>query len=1319
MWSGKSLCGRFCHEVLICLVFICGILGNALSCQAQEPGMLTPDIISSKDGLPQAFVPDILQDRQGFIWMATRDGLCRYDGSRLKIFQPKPQGKPSLSFTGVIKIILDNKGKIWILTEQGSIDVFNPHTEEFDNISRRPLFVKHLKGNFNNQMFSDSRGRIWGASFFKGITSFDTNTERVNSYPFSEAETKLFSEHPNISITELNGRIWMTTSWALSVFDEQRKKFVAYPQKLPVGPNALEFLQIRKATGELMIGTKDSFILLNPKTNKIREYLLPGKVDSGTSYLVADQSGNVYCSNNRLLFKFSEAGGLQVLADFSKEKWDCRSLFMDRSDVLWMGTNGAGVRKFNLRKGAFQIFEYKKDFAHDLISTWSKIPGNPQPSAGSRFTGYQFRYCIDKIRESTWYTYGGTEQAVYKLDHKSNTISVFRLPVRLLSQERVYPITVDPAGHVFVLQGTDILQFSDSLGQFDRVAYKLDAAILGNLFQMVSDSEHFWFISWEKGLVRYNRKTGGSRLFASQPNNPKSLSSNTLFCLSNDPLDANRLWVGTFGSGLCAFDKRTGESQRITADQGLPNNVIYSAIPDGLGNIWIGTNKGLARMNHKTLKIRTYTVDDGIMSDEFNRYHYIQFPNGYIVMGGITGFTGFDPQKLKDDNFNPLVELVSLEINNKVVSEDESRISHLPVHLLKELRLPYDQNFLTFDFAALQYNEPRRNRYRYRLDGVDEGWIESDLARAVYTDLRPGTYTLKLNASNTSGIWSPHFRLLNITIKPPVWATWWAYVIYTVTIAGIILWIFRIYVHRMKMNQLMLLKQAETEQLRAADEMKTRFFSNITHEFRTPLTLIMAPAEQLKMKLKDQEDQRKLTSINRNANQLLELINQLLDLSKLEAGALPVMEIRGELAPFVKQTFDLFEQPAQDKGIELFFENVNITGDYLFDADKIERIIHNIVYNALKFTKRDGRIALTIEQQETSVLMKISDTGIGIESQKLPSIFDRFYQADEPGTRQQQGTGIGLALVKEIIDLLKGNISVESELGKGTSFSIYLPLTRVAATTAEPVAVREEELVVEKSENQEIRILIVEDNPELSSYISTSLPTSHKISFAYDGQEGLEKALEELPDLIISDVMMPKMDGLTLCGRLKDDIRTGHIPVILLTARTTFEDRIAGLEQGADEYLAKPFKVVELQLRVRNLLESKRRQREWVHSDISSLKESIVPKPSPDPFLRELYELMDLHLDDSTFGVEQLSERMRISRIHLYRKIKSLTGFTATEFLRNYRLKQAVGFLKSGYPVSEAGYMVGFETPSYFTKCFRDLFQVTPTEFLIQKMSEN
>ncbi|WP_338877214.1 ATP-binding protein [Spirosoma sp. SC4-14] len=1301
--------------LLIVSIFLRSVHGQTLALPQAEA-------ITYRQGLPQAFVPSIIQDRQGFIWMATRDGLCRYDGTNFKVFQPTADGRPGITSSSLFGLSLDPQGRIWIFSDQNDIDIIDPVQERFTNISRQPFFASQYSRDIIDAHYIDRQGRLWLSFLSDKILCFDPISKRLRQY--KRQPTPGYFPTFSAFLQDQQGTLWMSNKTGLYRLDVHTDQFVKY--NLP--KNDVRAIHFR-SSNELLLLLPQSILLLNPQTGQMHTIKLSVHTNIDAvwhhSCIVSDSKGTNYFNVYNQLFRLNQNNTVDLLDELDNQT-AYRGLLIDRSDVLWGGTSRAGVVKYNLRTNRFSANPYRKDFYHDLLIDNLGLPASQIKNIAKDLLAYNFRYTYDQSGK-LWFNMGNNR--LYQADLQTKSLNEIAFPVSVALQhawtDPVICLDTDPSNRIWLL--TDSLAMWYQKDQWHSFRHPIRSSgsrgqkgIEGKILQMVTDRQALWVATSTHGLFRVDQASGEIKQFKNQPNNPESLSSNQLFCVFTDPIDNTILWVGTFGNGLCRFDKRTGLCRRFTTKDGLPNNVIYAAIPDKQGFLWIATNQGVCRMSRKTYKTRTYTHEDGLLEDEFNRFHFIHLPNDRIILGGLGGITSFYPNQLRDDNYQPAVQITTIKINNQPLLAGPLTDS-LPVHALSQLKLPYDQNFLTIGFAALQYNNQPSIRYRYQLEGLNEQWVETNRPIAEYTDLRWGTYTLRLNGSNTSGIWSKHIRTLTLIIRPPWWATWWAILFYVVAGIGLIYGLVRTY-----------LTQQESKQLKEIDSIKARFFTNITHDFRTPLTLILAPAEKLKQRLTNPDDQHQVDLITKNANQLLGLINQLMELAKAEAHVLRINESKGDLVDFLTQLVHSFDSQASTKGIQLVFTAENIHTEYWFDADKLERIVANLLANAIKFTPLGGKVSIEVKainsllfssidnKRATStsrIKLTVSDNGLGVPIEQLPHIFDRFYQVDTSSAGQAEGSGIGLALVKELVEIQSGTIEVTSKVSIGTTFTLMLPYR--SADSEEPIelidntqAEDQQPIIPEDIPSDEAPvILLVEDNEALNKFIADSLPAHYQIHQCRNGAEGLEQALALIPDLVISDVLMPIMDGYTLCSNLKNDVRTSHIPVILLTAKASVDSRIEGLSMGADDYITKPFNVQELQLRVRNLLDHQRQLREWAQKNTTNPEPVSDTPAQADPLLDKLYQLIELHLDEAAFGTEELIQESGLSRMNLHRKLKALTGTSTGEFIRNYRLKRAAQLLRQGHTVSETAYMVGFEDPSYFARSFRKVYQMTPSAF--------
>jgi signal transduction histidine kinase/DNA-binding response OmpR family regulator len=650
------------------------------------------------------------------------------------------------------------------------------------------------------------------------------------------------------------------------------------------------------------------------------------------------------------------------------------------------------------------------------------------------------------------------------------------------------------------------------------------------------------------------------------------------------------------------------------------------------------------------------------------------------------------------------------------------------ITLTKEIHLQHWQNDIAIEATAIHYINPKANQYRFWLENYDADWRDNGTNRiANYTNLDPGEYIFHAKGANSHGCWNEQPISLRIFIHPPWWATTWAYVFYILLIGGIIVTAWKLQLRRIKLRNDLKMREFESAQLKKVDHLKSRFFANISHEFRTPITLIKGPLEKLFTMIKDKAMQKELTIMQRNANRLHRLINQLLDMSALEAGKLELNTSTQDIVRLVRYFVQSFESQAKLKEIELSFTSETNELYAVIDKDKIEDIVYNLLSNALKFTKKCGEVKVHVamrqqpnEHADKWFEIRVSDTGIGIPADRLVHIFDRFYQVDDSFIREAQGSGIGLSLTKELVELHKGSINVNSTPGIGSIFTVRLPVSQVdiddaSDTPHEPLTIVEEvvpEIQNEKKSGGKPLVLIVEDNADLRAFVRNVMQNDFQFYEAPDGQTGFDLAKKTVPDLIISDIMMPKMDGYQLCEKLKTDQLTSHIPVILLTARASKESKLEGLETGADDYLIKPFDADELNVRVKNLIRQRQLLREQFAKKLSVDPADIAVTSADERFLKRALDILEKRISDADFTAEQFAIEVGLSRPVLYRKLRGLTGQTISEFIRSIRLKRAAQLIKQkNGNISEIAYQVGFNHLSYFAACFKKQFGVAPKDF--------
>ncbi len=1313
------------------LVLLLTIIANL---RAQPVQLPVPETITARQGLPQAFVPAITQDKRGFVWMATRDGLARYDGYTFRVFQPTTGIQPSLSSPGLTNLTLASDGYLWIQNDQFGLDGFDPLRETFVNLSAQPQYRQLFGRDTLLKVYPDSHRTVWLTFRRQGLARYDLTTRRLTLFSYRNYPADRIAA---AVVEDGQGQLWVATNRGLDRYELAANRFVHVGNPLAAAGYPAEPIQqlYRRPTGELWLFTTHYLVLWNPRTHQTRIYPLPrpNEQASWPNQLASDRQGNDYMSASRQLFRYSETDGLQVLTTATPNIVYV-SLFIDQSEVLWAGTDLAGVQKFNLRSAAFHSQPYQRSFVADWLTDYVGIAPSQLPATLIGTTAYNFRSTVD-IQGKLWFAVGGTP--LYRLDPATKQLSVVHGPrvLRDYKLERPTLLSADPDGQVWVIHPDWSGYYVADQHRWVRFPYLFYPLIRSAMLQTVVDRQAIWIATASTGLYRIDRNSGRVRQYRPRKGDSTSLSSNNLYWLTADPKNAGTLWIGTFGNGLCRFDKQTGRCQRITTRQGLPNNVVYAAIPDQSGSVWLATNQGLGQLSTRTNTIRVYRQEDGLGADEFNRFHAVSMPDyrttdERIILGSITGLVGFRPSAIRRDTFQPRVQIAALLVNNRAWPLD-SLVKPSGNGQLTTLTLPYNQNFVTVRFAAMQYNRLGQATYRYQLGGLSPDWVTTSRPEAIFTALPPGQYDLRIQAANTSGQWSRHVRQLHIAIRLPWWQTGWAYAGYSLLITGLLLTYTRFRNRQLQQRQEQLNQQREADQLRRLDELKTRFFANVTHELRTPLTLILGPTQQLKARLHGPENQQWLALIDRQAQQLLALTNQLLDLSRLEAGVVQVHAQPGDLVAFVAQLIESVRPEADRKGLILGLTNELTRSLYRFDAEKLERITLNLLTNAIKFT-RQGSVQVTLRG---AVELVVDDTGPGLTDSEQARVFDRYYQA-KPSSASAPGSGIGLALVKELVMLQEGTVQVTSpwtDAHTGTRFVVRLPYQPVAKLADSPQAgsvplpvTRAQSPAAPSDPPSDAKplLLVIEDQADLRAFIGQTVAEIGRVQLAEDGQAGWETALALGPDLIISDVLMPRMDGLALCRALKEDLRTSHTPVLLLTAKTTFNDRIQGLAGSADAYLTKPFHPAELQLQVRNLLARQQRQRAWLQRQFLHPDETpatsfatdespfVILSLSSDPaFTEQLQAVLAQHMRDPRFRVEELASALQLSRVQLYRKVKALTGFTVTELLRNYRLGQARQQLRTTASVADVSEAVGFENTSYFTRCFREQYGLTPIAY--------
>lgn len=1293
---------------MLLLLFLC--LPGISNGQAR---FVNQQMYGVEEGLPQSYVSGISQDKDGFIWVSTLDGLSRYDGRNFKTFRYQLKDSSGLSANAIYYLLSRDDNQLVLMYDGMQADRFD--MESF-RTTRLPLLhtlrhdssaawnVNQIRYAFNGADWCFLQKHQKGAGWVNGKTGKISYASHSNGL-LQQDSIFTFFQHSD-------GRLFLVSADGVQVSDTAKKHFdfirfnTQISQIAGISPRE-EFAAALFQGNQLVIynGHRLLYLHLHKKTSSVQEIPTNGStpVPGSHSILKTDHTGLLYFEHQGRILRVEKDGSIkQLWQNNVAPSLHVTDFYVDRSEVLWVSVNAQGLIKVDLHAQPFLTYRYKRNFAYDLLEHAGVSASMLPVSWSSPFASYFMRTAF-RDKESFYCGLEGNELFLYE-NGKFQRLS------NIPANAKFSMLLCGPGGALWALdqQHSCWYVWNDLRSTPEKIAIEP-----GGLKDVVPADARYvdgsqWISTYSQGLLQFRGGQLVKRFSGQQAN---GLMPNELTEICVNPANKDQLWIGSRGSGLILWDTKLGLQQVLTTENGLPNNTIYCILPDDNGRIWCSTNNGIFRLDPTTREIRTWTRYDGLQGNEFNRSHKFRFADGHMAFGGLEGYTILNPADFnkKLPVMSVTVQLTSVQINNEVQDHlNEGSLIEQPLSLVSSIELPYNKNYLRLEFAAMLFNQPQNIRYRYQLKGADAGWVDNGTSNVVtYAALRPGSYTLLLNATDNNGNWSSAIRSITVLIHPPLWATWWAWIIYALVAFVLIRWLFAAREKRLKAEQKLAYEKREALRLREMDEVKDRFFSNITHEFRTPLTLIITPLERLR---KDPDispaSAGMLKIVNKNARHLLQLINEFLDFSKLNSGQMKLNLSSGELGRFVRESVMAFSEMAAEKEISLHFET-EVEGYYLFDEDKWEKIIQNLLSNAVKFAPLKGSVAVKLIQIDDNMLLEVCDNGPGIPAASQQRIFERFYQAQH---NIQGGTGIGLALVKEFTTLMKGTIELESHPGN-TRFRVRVPVQRVSAAiaTASPSVLKPE-----KSNSNEYAplILIVEDNPELRSFLADGMRTNYRVLEASNGAEAWDTVLRELPELVISDVMMPEKDGFDLCQLVKSDPRTAHIGFILLTSKAAQDARLKGLSAGADDYITKPFSQDELDLRVANLLQLQQKLRSHLRQQLIAEEPQDKLPAVKDPLLLQLYEEMDRKLDAPELTVDYLAKICNMSRSTLNRKLRALLDISPNDFIRQYRLQKASVLLKQGQDISAVAYRVGFSSPSYFTQCFREQFGITPSDYV-------
>ncbi len=1347
--------------------------------------------LSVEEGLSATTVMAILQDSRGFLWFGTYDGLNRYDGYSFTTYIHNSDDSTTISSNSIRALCEDGEGNIWVGTWNNGLNKFNRNTGKFTRYVNSERDTESISNNEILSVHCSKSNQVWIGTA-DGLNKLDKNNNRFIRFKNDSLNPESISGNiVNCIYEDKKGILWIGTSNGLNKFSEKDNKFIRYVNSSS-NPRSINHNKviclIEDKDGFLWVGTHGGGLnILNPETENFTHYRLnssnPFSISDDYIYaLLEDSRGSIWIGTYQGgLNRFDKQKNRfyryipELDNPFSLNDNGVFALCEDRSGIIWIGTWVGGLNKYDPGKKKFKHYCQIADDPESINS--NKIRSFCEDNYGSIWIGTEdaglnilkrdsdkfihyiskpsntkglsnnivYSICKDNFNNLWIGTDGGglnklnltTKKFTHFTHDPNNTNSI--------SEDRISLVFKDNSGVLWI--GTSeggLNTFDIKSEKFTRLSRNPDdKSGIGSekVYSVYEDRRGvLWIGTHGGGLCRYDKKKKQFIYYQNRPGDSTSLSNNVVSCVYED--NAGILWVGT-EDGLNKFDRENEIFYSYKKSDGLPNNMILGILEDDYGNLWLSTNKGISKFNPTNFTFRNYDENDGLQGNEFNQWAYYKCRNGEMLFGGSNGFNIFHPDSIRDNTYIPPVVITEFQLlHNTITAGFNKSINRTiltnSISETSEIQLAHDDNVISFEFAALDFHIPGKNKYAHKLEGFDDDWnyTNADRRFATYTNLDPGEYTFRVKGSNNDGIWNEDGAFLRIIINPPWWKNWWAYILYGIILASIFYSSTRFYLNRQRLKQQLILEHEHSEKLEEVDQMKSRFFTNISHEFRTPLTLILGPSESIAINSSREEIRKHANTINKNANRLLDLINQLLDISKLEAGKLELKASKYNIVPFIKGVAMSFESFAEKKDITLRVKSDKDDIELYFDKEKMEKVFTNLISNAFKFTPEGGSIIVSIKETEhNSVEIKIKDSGIGIPEKEIPMLFDRFYQVDSPRSKTHGGSGIGLALSKELVELHKGVIKVESKLEKWTEVTVILLLGKdhlqeneivesIVPTKKKKVVVDNnsewDSLLLEKSSSEifdkdKIIILIVEDNTDVREYVKDSLESDYYIEEAANGEQGVRKAKAIIPDLIISDVMMPKMDGNELARKLKNDEPTSHIPIILLTAKTEQESKLEGLETGADAYLTKPFDTKELQIRIKNLINVRRKlQKKYGGGKIIKVKDDDKKISNLDEqFMIKIMKVIENHISEEEFNIEDFGSEVGMSRMQIHRKLKALTGQSATYYIRSVKLNKAKEKLeKHGATISEIAYSLGFSSPAYFSRCFKEQYGFPPSELV-------
>ncbi|WP_242528085.1 two-component regulator propeller domain-containing protein [Allomuricauda sp. CAU 1633] len=1283
----------------------------------------------AEDGLSHNTVLSSLQDERGFLWFGTKDGLNRFDGYSFKVFQYDANNPKSLG-SNFIECLHEYKGKLWVGTDSGLFS-YDERYESFEAIDASMglpiLDIDH-----------DDQGNLWFVSG-QSLVKYEVETQKSTRY---DAE-KYF--HVEDITRDVNGNIWASHDNSLHWYDGDSKSFKNF--NITLNESNAPSLRISKIealdSSTLLVGTQShgllSFNTTNQNVTKLlyddedQLYVRSISVKNEDELWVATESGlfiyniengafinlkksindpyalsdnALYCvtvDNEDGVWIGSYFGGINyypkqytqfnkffpIPGENSISGNAVREIIKDRFGNLWIGTEDAGLNKYDPRTGLFTNYApSESDQTLSYYNIHALFPNENRLWVGT------FQHGLDIMDITT----GKVVQHYGRGDGHG------------LSSDFIFSLYEDDFGNLFVVTDSGIQTYDYETDMFTTIdAFSEDTHFTAVL---KDDDGVLWAGTYWDGLFTFNPKTKKKRIYRHDINDRNSISGNNVNGIFQD--SSNRIWITT-EYGLNLYREETNDFKTYTVGDGFPSNVFYSIIEVG-DWLWISTSKGLVEFNPDTEEKRIYTKANGLLSDQFNYNSAYKDDNGTLYFGSVAGLVSFNPSSFKENSEQSPIYLTSLQINNTEVnvSDEDSPLQESLIWANK-INLKPNQASFSIGFAALGYAAPETTEYWYRMEGLNDDWISLKKSHNVsFTEIPAGNYVFKVKSMNYDGTWSKESKALQVKVFPIFWKSNLAYALYTFLIATLAILGFRLYHQRNKIKNIQRIRQLNYKKEKELYEAKIEFFTNISHEIRTPLTLIKSPLEKVLNKVKELPGvSENLNIIEKNTNRLLDLVNQLLDFRKTETERVNLTFVETNITELVKKTLERFSEAIEEREID-FKLNTSDHDIYAYvDAEALRKILSNLFGNAIKYAEKNVNVHLKTSTE--GLILTIANDGNLIPTHLKETIFEPFYRVS--GVENQSGTGIGLALARSLTEMHQGSLTLDASNGIENCFVLVLPIRQEKEFVLWPKRMDQRFQNEEPEESLTVfgktSILLVEDSEELLDFIAKELKEEYTVFKASNGAVALQILEVENIHLIISDVMMPGMDGFTLCKNLKTNLETSHIPVILLTSKSAMAAKMEGLESGADAYMEKPFSMRHLKVHIANLLENRKHILEHYTSSPLAHIRSIANTKTDETFIRKLDEVIYENMADHELNVEVLAEIMNMSRSTLYRKIKDISNLSPNELINITRLKRSAELLKTGkYRIFEVAEIVGYNSATSFGRNFQKQFEMTPTEYM-------